>query len=284
MTGFICVNKKSGDTSAYCVNKLKRKLGLKCGHMGTLDPLASGVLPIAVGQATRLFDYLLDKEKVYLADFDFAYSTPSFDLETQPDFYSESIPTKEEIISVLPEFIGDVMQIPPCFSAKLVDGKRSYKLARKGITSQLPPKKVVIYSIDIVEKLSPTAYRFKIKCGGGTYIRSIVRDLSAKLGCYGVMIKLVRESAGVFDLNHSFTLEELLEKTDFSDILIKPESVIDLPVINLDCLHAKRLLDGLYDTFSYENGAYKVFSEDAFLGIGEITDGRLKMKTYVRDI
>lgn len=284
MTGFVCVNKKPGDTSAYCVNKIKRKLGLKCGHMGTLDPLASGVLPVAIGQATRLFKYLLDKEKVYLADFDFAYSTPSFDLETKPDFFSERIPANEEIESVLPDLIGEVMQIPPCFSAKLVDGKRSYKLARKGITSELPPKKVIIYSIDVEEKLSDSSYRFRIKCGGGTYIRSIVRDISNKLGCYGVMTKLVRLKSGAFDLENSYTIEELMSKKDFTQVLIKPEDVLDFPVINLEPLSAKRLLDGLTDVFSYENGTYKVFSGNGFLGVGEVNDGILKMQAYVRDM
>lgn len=284
MIGFVCVNKKAGDTSAFCVNKIKKKLGLKCGHMGTLDPLASGVLPVAVGQATRLFDFLLDKEKTYIADFDFAYSTPSLDLETEPCAYSEAIPDIKQIEAVIPDLTGEIMQVPPAYSAKLVDGKRSYKLARKGISAQLPPKKVTIYSIEIIEKLSETAYRFKIKCGGGTYIRSIVRDMSGLLNCQGVMTKLVREKSGVFDINNSVSVDDFLKAEDCSKYIIKPQDVLDFPSVTLDKLSAKRLLDGLSDEFPYDDGRYKVFFENEFAGVGEVFGGKIKMKAYVRDL
>ncbi len=284
MIGFLCVNKKAGDTSCYCVNKIKKKIKLKCGHLGTLDPLASGVLPIGIGQATRLFDTLLDKVKVYRAVFDFAFTTPSLDLETEPNNYSNLIPSLSDIEKVLPSLVGDIAQVPPDFSAKFIDGKRSYKLARQGIEVSLPPKNVKIYSIKILSKLSETSYEFEIKCGGGTYIRSIVRDMATQLNCYGVMTKLTRIRSGIFSIDNSVTIDEILAADSVEKFLIKPEDVIDYPKIVLDKTKAKRLLDGLKDSCEYPNGLYKVFNEDEFWGIGEVNFGILKMKVYVRDL
>lgn len=284
MIGFICINKKAGDSSTYCVNKVKRKVGKKCGHLGTLDPLASGVLPVGIGQATRLFDILLSKEKTYVATFDFAYSTPSLDLETEPDNYSLKIPTSDEINSVLPKLVGEIDQIPPAYSAKFIDGKRSYKLARKGEVVNLPPKRVTIYSIKLIEKLTDTSYSFEIKCGGGTYIRSIVRDLAELLNCYGVMTKLIRTKSGKFDINNSVTIDELIASEDVSKYIIKPESVLDYPEVRLSKNAAKRLIDGLFDEYDLSDGLYKVFNEDEFWGVGEVSSKVLKMKVYVRDL
>lgn len=284
MIGFICINKKAGDTSAFCVNKVKKVTKSKCGHLGTLDPLASGVLPVGLGQATRLFDTLLNKEKVYVATFDFAYTTPSLDLETEACSYSEVVPTKFEIESVLDKLVGEIDQIPPSFSAKFVDGKRSYKLARRGIEVELPPKRVNIYSIKLIRQVTDSAYEFEIKCGGGTYIRSIVRDMANLLNCYGVMTKLIRTKSGYFDIDNSVSIDELLSGVDLSKYIIRPQDVLDYPEIVLDKLSSKRLVDGLKDSYDYPDGIYKVFSETEFWGVGEISDGFLKMKTYVRDL
>lgn len=284
MIGFICINKKAGDSSAYCVNKVKKKLKSKCGHLGTLDPLASGVLPVAVGQATRLFDILLNKEKTYVATFDFAYTTPSLDLETEPSEYSEVLPSEEDINKVIPDLIGEVEQIPPSYSAKFVDGKRSYKLARRGVAVELPPKKVDIYSIKLLEKVTSSAFKFEIRCGGGTYIRSIVRDMAAALNCVGVMTNLTRVKSGKFDITNSVTVDDFLDSEDPSIYLVKPEAVLDYPTINLNKTQSKRLLDGLKDEYDLPCGLYKVFSLDEFWGVGEVVGGILKMKVYVRDL
>lgn len=284
MTGFICINKKAGDSSSYCVNKVKKKLKQKCGHMGTLDPLASGVLPIAIGQATRLFDILLDKEKTYIATFDFSYSTPSLDLETEADNYSTVLPSRKDIEKVIPSLVGEIDQIPPKYSAKFVDGKRSYKLARKGIDVDLKAKKVSIYSIKLLEQLSKSAFTFEIRCGGGTYIRSIVRDMAKSLGCFGVMTKLIRIKSGEFEINSSVTVEEFINCDDVNAYLIKPQDILNYPTLILNGIQSKRLLDGLYDTYGQSDGLYKVFAGNDFWGVGEILNGILKMKVYVRDL
>ena len=150
MNGFLNIYKPSGMSSAHCLNKIKKKIDYKCGHMGTLDPLACGILPIGVGQASRLFDHLLDKTKVYIAEFTFGYETDTLDLEGTVLKTSEKIPSKSEIIDLLPNLCGKVMQIPPVFSAKCVDGKKSYQLARKGVSVDLPPKEVEIFSIKLL--------------------------------------------------------------------------------------------------------------------------------------
>ena len=285
MLGFISVNKKKGDTSAYVVNRIKKLVGKNksCGHMGTLDPLASGVLPVAIGQATRLFPFLLDKRKSYLADFDFSFTTPSLDLETEPYLTTEKKASEKEILSVLPSLIGEVMQIPPAYSAKCVDGKRSYKLARRGVEVELQPKKVRIDDIRLVDRLSETCFRFEIDCRGGTYIRSIARDLGAALSLPATMTNLVRTRSGIFTIENSFSLDEI-EQNGLSECLVEADKTVFYPSLTLSAEKEKRLLNGLYDDFLVENGLYKVYGESGFLGVGEITEQKLKMKAYVRDL
>lgn len=285
MLGFIPVNKKKGDTSAYVVNRIKKLVGKNksCGHMGTLDPLASGVLPVAIGQATRLFPFLLDKRKSYLADFDFSFTTPSLDLETEPYLTTDKKASEQEILSVLPSLIGEVMQIPPAYSAKCVDGKRSYKLARRGVEVELQPKKVRIDDIRLVDRLSETCFRFEIDCRGGTYIRSIARDLGAALSLPATMTNLVRTRSGIFTIENSFSLDEI-EQKGLSECLVEADKTVFYPSLTLSAEKEKRLLNGLYDDFLVENGLYKVYGESGFLGVGEITEQKLKMKAYVRDL
>ncbi len=285
MLGFIPVNKKKGDTSAYVVNRIKKLVGKNksCGHMGTLDPLASGVLPVAIGQATRLFPFLLDKRKSYLADFDFSFTTPSLDLETEPYLTTEKRTSEQEILSVLPSLIGEVMQTPPAYSAKCVDGKRSYKLARRGVEVELQPKKVRIDDIRLVDRLSETCFRFEIDCRGGTYIRSIARDLGAALSLPATMTNLVRTRSGIFTIENSFSLDEI-EQKGLSSCLVEADKTVFYPSLTLSAEKEKRLLNGLYDDFLVENGLYKVYGESGFLGVGEITEQKIKMKAYVRDL
>lgn len=251
--------------------------------MGTLDPLASGVLPVAIGQAARLFPFLLDKRKSYLADFDFSFTTPSLDLETEPYLTTEKRTNEKEILSVLPSLIGELMQIPPAYSAKCVDGKRSYKLARRGVEVELQPKKVRIDDIRLVDRLSETCFRFEIDCRGGTYIRSIARDLGAALSLPATMTNLVRTRSGIFTIENSFSLDEI-EQKGLSECLVEADKTVFYPSLTLSAEKEKRLLNGLYDDFLVENGLYKVYGESGFLGVGEITEQKLKMKAYVRDL
>ncbi|MDE6273751.1 MAG: tRNA pseudouridine(55) synthase TruB, partial [Clostridiales bacterium] len=198
MTGFFNLFKQEGISSTALVNRMKRLTHTPCGHMGTLDPLAEGVLPVGVGRATRLFEYFLKKRKRYTARFVFGKTTETLDRESQP-IGEGRVPSEEEIRCVLGGFIGTIDQVPPAYSAKSVNGKRSYDLARAGKTVKLPPKKVEIISLDLIGQTGVNEFEFDIVCGGGTYIRSLARDIAASLGTLAYMTKLTRTGSGVFD-------------------------------------------------------------------------------------
>jgi tRNA pseudouridine55 synthase len=212
--GFLNLNKSPDWTSHDCVAKLRRILKTKkIGHGGTLDPKAVGVLPIAIGKATRLLQYL-PAGKAYRALIRLGVQTTTDDLEGEI-VYSEPARdvTIEQIRSAIPQFIGKIEQTPPIYSAIQVNGQRLYKLARAGETVEVPSREVDIYSIDILNWL-PGEYpevEVQIACGGGTYIRSIARDLGARLGTRGVLAFLERNASCGFELAHSINLEQLIQ-------------------------------------------------------------------------
>ncbi len=283
MNGFLNLYKPKGVSSAKILNTLKKSVrGVSIGHMGTLDPLASGVLPVAIGKSTRMFDYLLNKDKVYIATFAFGYETNTLDLEGEIVKKYDKIPTESELIEKSVELVGDIMQVPPVFSAKCVNGKRSYQLARKGREFELPPKKVRVNSVTLLEKISDNEFRFGISCKGGTYIRSIVRDLAALCGTVGTMTDLIRTKSGVFEIESSVKVEEFISEENKDRLLIAPENVVNYPEIMLTEREAMRLYNGLYDTFMFDDGVYKIFAPDGFYGIGEVNNGKLKVKAYIR--
>lgn len=284
MNGFLNLYKPKGVSSAFVLNQIKRSVrGETVGHMGTLDPLASGVLPVAIGKSARLFDFLLDKSKTYVADFAFGYETDTLDLEGKVIRTSPVIPTEEEIAKVLPSLCGDVDQIPPLFSAKCVNGKRGYELARKGKEFTLPPKRVRIEKIELLGRTEENKYRFLIVCGGGTYIRSIARDIGEALGSCATMTDLVRRSSGIFDMDSSVTAERFANAEDKKSLLIPPDEVVSFPKLELTEREAERLFNGLYDRFSFPDGIYRVYEPNAFYGVGILKDGKLKVKAYIRD-
>lgn len=284
MNGFLNLYKPGGVSSAYILNAVKRGLrGNSVGHMGTLDPLAAGVLPVAIGKSTRLFDYLLDKTKEYVATVKFGFETDTLDLEGVAVKTAGRIPSEEEVVAAAKTLVGEIMQVPPVYSAKCVGGKRSYELARKGKSVALAPKKVTVLSIDVTEKIADDEYRITIRCKGGTYIRAIARDLGYACSSYATMTSLVRTSSGIFDIRDSVTVEDFLKSDDRERYVIAPDKVVDFPEIRLTALQTERLFNGLYDDFGYPDGVYKVYSPDAFYGVGEMTSGKLKVKAYIRD-
>ena len=281
MNGFINIFKPSGITSAYALTKIKKAFkGEKIGHMGTLDPLASGVLPVGIGKCNRLFNYLLDKDKVYKAEFTFGYETDTLDSDGKIIQESKVVPSKEEILKVLPSLVGEVMQIPPSYSAKNVDGKRSYQLARQGIQVELPPKKVVISKIELDDVISDNA--FTIYCKGGTYIRSICRDMAYKLNTFATMTKLSRVQSGCFTLENSIKIEDL-DNFDYEKHLIKPQDTISFESILLNEKDYVELNFGRQVIIDKSDGLYKIFNNDGFIGVGEIQNKSLKIKAYIKD-
>ncbi|MBR3864832.1 MAG: tRNA pseudouridine(55) synthase TruB [Clostridia bacterium] len=281
MNGFLNIYKPKGMSSAHCLNKIKKKLDYKCGHMGTLDPLASGILPIGVGQASRLFDHLLDKKKVYIAEFTFGYETTTLDREGEIIKSDGKIPTKDEIINVLPNLCGKVMQIPPIFSAKCVDGKKSYELARKGISVELKPKEIEIFHIKLIEDCSPK-FKLEICCGGGTYIRAIARDLAYALGTFATMTELERIQSGYFTMQNCTHLDDFLKALDPCSFLIKSDEPLTYEKLVLNAEQSTRLINGLKDDYDIPNGKYRVYAENEFWGVGICEDNKLTVKPYVR--
>lgn len=251
--------------------------------MGTLDPMASGVLPVAIGKTTRLFDYLLDKEKIYIAEFEFGYETDTLDAEGQIIKRTEKLPTEEEIIKILPSLTGVIEQIPPVFSAKKVDGKRSYDLARHGETVTLQPKKVEIDSIKLLEKTADNRLKFEIVCKGGTYIRSICRDMAYALKSFATMVELERVKSGIFTAENSVSLEELTTSEDVKSFLIPSDSAVSLDKINLSDKVTADLLNGRIALVNNSDGLYSVYHDKEFLGVGEVNGGRIKLKAYLKD-
>ena len=284
MNGFINYYKPSGISSAYAINRIKKLFkGCKIGHMGTLDPLAEGVLPLAVGKSTRLFDFLLDKEKIYIAEFTFGYETDTLDRGGQIIKSEGLIPTKEEILKVLPTLVGKVDQIPPLYSAKNVGGERSYHIARRGGTVELKPKTVEIDSI-VLDGGENGVYTFTITCKGGTYIRSICRDLAYALNTFATMTKLKRIKSGAFTLENAVTEQDLIELKDLKSLLIKPDKMVDFKSIYLDEYSSVELASGRPFKIDEKDGVYKVYDNlSSFIGIGIVNENALKIKAYLKD-
>lgn len=277
MNGLINVNKLSGVSSAREVAVIKRITGASCGHMGTLDPMASGVLPIAVGNATRLFDYLLTKTKTYVATFRFGEDYDTLDTTGTLLKSGAKVPEREEIEAVIPALVGEVMQIPPKYSAKNLNGQRGYKLARAGVDFELPPKRVRIDKITMLSG-GGNEYSFEIVCGGGTYIRAIARDMASALGTCAAMSSLVRTVSGPFKIENSVKTEEL-NCDNVERFLIPCDSVINYESVNLSAGEAKKLFNGVPVECGQADGIYKIYAPDgSFYGLGEAIGGVMKVR------
>ncbi len=282
--GFLNVDKPSGIVSSAVVNKIKWLTGIACGHMGTLDPLASGVLPVGIGNATRLFDYFLNKKKEYIAEFTFGVCSDTLD-STGALTFGGGIPTEREIAEVLPEFFGEILQLPPKYSAKSVGGKRGYELARAGIAFELAPKKVHIYGMQLLGKSETTenAFKVRIECGGGTYIRSIGRDIAKRLGTNAVMSYLRRTQSGAFTIKNAVpfsVLENDPTAEELERLIVPTESVLPFETLTLDTPRWEKIFDGVKIPTDRADGEYKFYNLDgSFYGVAEVQGGLAKLKT-----
>ncbi|MEG1752025.1 MAG: tRNA pseudouridine(55) synthase TruB [Clostridia bacterium] len=208
--GIFVLNKPAGISSNSAVNKVKYMLNAKkAGHYGTLDPLGMGVLPVALGKATKLFDLFLKKTKEYKTVYKFGEETTTLDTEGEVTNKNDVIVTKKMIEDILPKFVGKIEQIPPAFSAKKIGGHKAYELARKGIKVQLPPKLIEIFSIKLISQIAENVFELIINCSSGTYIRSLARDIAYAIGTYGTMQSIVRTRCGVLCLKDAYTFEDI---------------------------------------------------------------------------
>lgn len=233
MTGIICVNKEKDITSFGVVAKLRGITGeKKAGHTGTLDPMATGVLPVMFGGATRFLNFLPDSDKGYRATFKLGMTTDTLDITGEVTSQSEVAVNSTDVKNAMRDFVGVIDQIPPMFSAKSVDGVRLYDLAREGKTVEREACRVEIKELELVAfDETEHTYQIDVICSKGTYIRSLIDDIGKKLGCGAVMTELVRTKAMGFDLSDCVTLAELQERKDsgkgFSNVLIDIERMFD---------------------------------------------------------
>ncbi len=280
MHGIINVYKPCGMSSNFCLTLLKKQLNIKkVGHLGTLDPLACGVLPVMINKGTKLFDYYLNKDKIYRAVFTFGKETDTLDSEGKI-IKTGNIPNINDINNALTKLVGVCDQIPPIFSAKCVNGEKAYNLARQGKTVELKPKKVVIYYIKLITQINEDSFLFEIKCSSGTYIRSIARDLGNLLNSCAFMSALIRVESGNFNILKSTYIKDLTNN-NINDKLIKLEYLFeDKEKIYLEKNLFKQISNGVSVKTNYKNIKYIiVFCDDKLIGIGEIYNNILKIKT-----
>lgn len=268
MTGFVNVFKPEGVGSTKAVGRVKYLTKTPCGHMGTLDPLACGVLPVGVGNAARLFDYFLQKEKRYSARFVFGATTDTLDREGAV-VRGGRIPDAQEVEAALPAFAGEIMQTPPRFSAVSVNGRRGYALARSGAAFEPSAKRVRIFSFTLTGQTAPDEFAFEIVCGGGTYIRSLARDLAAALGTQGYMSYLQRTASGPFTVQTAVPFDELTAE-NIASYLIPTDSVLPFPALEgAD----ERIFHGVGVSVECADGQYKLYRGGEFYGIARVEAG-----------
>lgn len=273
MDGFINVLKPTGLSSHDVIDIVRRIFKQKrVGHAGTLDPAAAGILPVALGRAARLVEYMEGADKSYRAEIAFGYATDTGDVygEVVESMENPVLPSEEELRSVLRLFVGEIEQTPPAYSAIKVGGQRAYDLARQGAAVEIKARTV---RIDRLELLRMDAARARIlldvDCAKGTYIRSLCADIGAAMGLPATMRFLLRTRVGGFTLDDSYTLEELAEAG--ADALRAPDTALDLPVYELDPQRVRAFYSGLSTSerrVELAEGVYRVYAEGVFLGIG----------------
>ncbi len=281
VNGLIDLYKPPSMSSAFAVSRVKRILGEKTvGHMGTLDPMAEGVLIIGVGKSARLFDYLAGHKKTYVAKFKFGYRTDTLDALGNVVATTKDIPGVDAVYNAMRSLIGKIDQIPPQFSAKHIDGKRAYDLARRGETVSLKPSRVEIFDTELICQPALDEFVFSITCSAGTYIRSICRDVAEMCGSLATLTYLQRTRSGMFDVKDSIDFETL-ERIG-PNALIPPDKAVDLERYDVDTadrddLDHGRKLRAVFD------GDARIYCGGVFYGIGQSADGVLKLKTYLKD-
>ena len=249
ISGWVNLDKPYDFGSTQAVGRVRRIFNAqKAGHAGTLDPLATGILPIALGEATKTVSFLMDADKAYRFTIEWGRTTASFDREGATTATSDVRPTPEQVAAVLPEFIGDILQVPPAFSAVKVDGERAYDLARAGETVELKAREISIYSARVIDAPDADHVEIAVECGKGTYVRAIVRDIAERLGACAHVSALRRTRVGPFDEDSAITLElleDLGHKARCLEALLPVETALDdIPELAVTTEDAFKLKQG----------------------------------------
>ncbi len=285
MDGIIILDKDSGLFSRTAGYRVAKMFGEnKFGHIGTLDPMASGVLPIVIGGATKMIPFIEDfcpNKKEYLFGLRFGTETDSLDITGKTIKTSNIIPNDTNIQDACKKLVGEINQVPPAFSAVHVKGQRAYKLARKGEIVEIKPRKIIIYELEYTGKTPANEYNFRVVCSRGTYVRSIVRDIAKMCDTVATTTYIRRTETNGFSIKNAVKLD-FLEKLfnnngDISKYLMASDCALgDIPVINLNDEDTKLYKNGGFIKTDEPSGLRRVYSDKTFVGIGHVVDGLLR--------
>lgn len=285
MNGIIIINKHKGCTSHDIVYKVKKMFNEKVGHTGTLDPMATGVLPLLIGKGTQCSKYLINHDKIYNVTLQLGEKTDTADSEgkvIETKEVKEETLKKENIEKIFEKFKGKQEQIPPIYSAIKVNGKKLYEYARKGQEVEIKPRKIEIYNIvllNINEKQKQI--EFQVSCSKGTYIRSLCEDIAQRLETVGYMLELKRIQVGNFNIKDAITIEQLENNIDNKEFIeenfIQFEEIFEnKEKIELDDRKLRLFLNGVQLTSDKKEGIYKIYNNNKFIGIGIVENKLLK--------
>ena len=292
--GWLVLDKPTGMTSTQAVGKIKRLLQpKKVGHAGTLDPLASGLLPLAFGEATKTVSFIMDSRKIYRFTVQWGTQTDTDDSEGTAINQSDIRPSSENILAKLPQFIGTISQVPPQFSAIKIDGERAYNIARAGKTVELTERSIKVHRLELIEEIDKNNSVFELECGKGTYVRSIARDLAQSLNTFGHVVALRRLRVGPFLEEHLISFDTI-EKSVYKDNkekstkltnLFRPiETMLDdIPALAVDRNDVARLRNGQAILMRGRDaikpsGLVSVISAGTIVALAEYKDGFLHPK------
>lgn len=283
MDGILIVNKEKGYTSHDVVGKLRKIFGMKqIGHTGTLDPNATGVLPILIGKATKASQYLMEHDKTYIATLKLGERTNTLDGEgevVEKQTIEESLLDKDKIDAVLQTFLGKQEQIPPMYSAIKIKGKKLYEYAKQGKEIKREPRSIEIYEI-LLKKVNKEKKEiiFEVHCSKGTYIRVLCEDIAKKIGTIGYMKELERTEVTPFTIKQALTLQQIeQQKENIKKYLISIEKIFEQKrKIQLDEKKQILFLNGTQLTFPLDNDIYRIYFKEKFIGIGKIENHLLK--------
>lgn len=283
MDGILVINKSKGLTSNDIVKKVKKILNTKVGHTGTLDPNATGVLPLLLGNATKISKYLINHDKEYEAVIKLGAKTTTADVEgkiiEEKEANKEKL-KKENIEEVLKSFIGKQQQIPPIYSAIKVNGKKLYEYARQGKEVEIKARNIEIYDLKLLKIDSKNdELTINVKCSKGTYIRSLCEDIAVKLETIGYMKELNRIQVGEFNIKDSVTIEEFkanIENKDYSNIIGIEKIFKEIPEITIKQREYEKYLNGVKIDTDNMDGIYRIYLDNKFSGLGIVENKKLK--------
>jgi tRNA pseudouridine55 synthase len=285
MDGILIINKPKQYTSHDVVAKVKKICGEKVGHTGTLDPMATGVLPLLLGQGTKLSKYLINHDKTYIATIQLGKKTDTLDSEgsiLEERIVDGKLFNKENVQRVLECQIGKQIQTPPIYSAIKVNGKKLYEYARKGVEVEIPKREIEIYNIELLDiNEKDKTIEFRVHCSKGTYIRTLCENIAEKLGTIGYMKELNRVQVGQFNLNQAITVEELEKNKEnekfLNQHLITVQNFFEkYSIVELKEEKLKLFLNGVQLTNNNDDGLYQIKVNNVVVGIGTIKNKLLK--------